>query len=42
LVQDTLRVKTKKKQLEEKLQQLEEGVNIFSQPKVFVMNDEEQ
>ncbi|XP_076041263.1 uncharacterized protein LOC143025457 isoform X2 [Oratosquilla oratoria] len=37
--QDTLRVKHLYKELEAKLAQIEDGIRIFSQPKVYVMND---
>ena len=40
LAQDTLRVKRKRHDLEEKLMQIEDGLRIFSQPKVYVVNDD--
>ncbi|KAK7066135.1 Enkurin domain-containing protein 1 [Halocaridina rubra] len=40
VAQDTLRVKKKRHELEEKLMQIEDGLRIFSQPKVYVVNDE--
>ncbi|XP_068201331.1 uncharacterized protein [Palaemon carinicauda] len=41
VAQDTLRVKKKRHDLEEKLMQIEDGLRIFSQPKVYVVNDDE-
>ncbi|CAL4082865.1 unnamed protein product, partial [Meganyctiphanes norvegica] len=38
---DTLRLKKHREELEEKLNQIEEGLAIFSQPKVYVLNDED-
>ncbi|XP_066975749.1 uncharacterized protein [Macrobrachium rosenbergii] len=40
VAQDTLRVKKKRHDLEEKLMQIEDGLRIFSQPKVYVVNDD--
>ncbi|XP_071543794.1 uncharacterized protein [Panulirus ornatus] len=40
VAQDTLRLKKVRQGLEEKLTQIEDGLRIFSQPKVYVMNDE--
>ncbi|RXG72637.1 Enkurin domain-containing protein 1 [Armadillidium vulgare] len=40
LAQDTLRVRKLKQDLEMKLNQIEEGIGIFSQNKVYVLNDE--
>nr|XP_045612907.1 uncharacterized protein LOC123767342 [Procambarus clarkii]XP_045612908.1 uncharacterized protein LOC123767342 [Procambarus clarkii] len=40
VAQDTLRVKKVRHDLEAKLTQIEDGLRIFSQPKVYVMNDE--
>lgn len=39
LAQDTLRVRAQKKELETKLTQIEEGIEIFSQPKVYVLDE---
>lgn len=40
VAQDTLRVKKRRQDLEDKLMQIEDGLRIFSQPKVYVMNDD--
>ncbi|KAK3869683.1 hypothetical protein Pcinc_025027 [Petrolisthes cinctipes] len=40
VAQDTLRVKRVRQDLEDKLTQIEDGLRIFSQPKVYIMNDE--
>ena len=40
VAQDTLRVRKLYQELEGKLNQIEEGLKIFSQPKVYVINDE--
>ena len=40
VAKDTLRVRNMRKDLEDKLNQIEEGIQIFSQPKVYVVNDE--
>ncbi|KAG0730355.1 Enkurin domain-containing protein 1 [Chionoecetes opilio] len=40
VAQDTLRVKRARLALEEKLTQIEDGMRIFSQPRVYIMNDE--
>lgn len=40
VAQDTLRVKRARQDLEDKLTQIEDGLRIFSQPKVYIMNDE--
>lgn len=37
---DTLRVKTKKSELEKKLVEIEDAIKIFSRPKVFVKLDD--
>ncbi|XP_047736344.1 uncharacterized protein LOC125177861 [Hyalella azteca] len=40
VAQDTLRVRARRAQLEDKLLQLEDGVRIFTQPVVYVMTDD--
>ncbi|KAG7164711.1 Enkurin domain-containing protein 1-like [Homarus americanus] len=40
VAQDTLRVKRVRHDLEAKLVQIDDGLRIFSQPKVYVMNDD--
>nr|XP_053647329.1 uncharacterized protein LOC128698931 isoform X2 [Cherax quadricarinatus] len=40
VAQDTLRLKKLRHDLEAKLTQIEDGLRIFSQPQVYVMNDE--
>ncbi|XP_050733633.1 uncharacterized protein LOC127007092 isoform X2 [Eriocheir sinensis] len=40
VAQDTLRVKRARQTLEDKLTQIEEGLRIFSQPRVYIMNDD--
>ena len=37
---DTLRVKTRKAELERKLSEIEDAIKIFSRPKVFVKVDD--
>ena len=40
VAQDTLRLRNMKMELESKLNQIEEGVRIFSQPEVYVVNED--
>ena len=40
VAQDTLRIRNMYRELEIKLDQIEEGLKIFSQPKVYVINDD--
>lgn len=36
---DTLKIRNRKKEIEDQLQKLEEGMSVFSRPKVFVRID---
>ena len=42
IAMDTLNSRNKSKKLSERLEQLEDGIRIFSQPKVYVVNEEDQ
>lgn len=42
VAQDSLRSRRHRQELEDKLQQLEEGIKIFSQPTVYVLHDEDE